>query len=128
MPAIVRNQPKWDLFQCHKCGRCCSELGLPYDPQRVNDISIFLGITGDELIHTYYGHPAGDGKHWVSDDEKRKPCPFLLVSEGSGMTCRIYPVRPEGCRAFPFDTDFGTCGVDCPAAKIVVLRLGTKRS
>lgn len=127
MAANIRNQSKWALFKCRACGRCCSELGLPYDPYRVSDISATLGITADELIHKYYGHPAGDGKHWVSDNEKRKPCPFL-VPEGNRMTCRIYSVRPEACRAFPFDTDLGACGVDCPAAEVVALKLGTKGS
>ena len=60
MAANIRNQSKWALFKCRACGRCCSELGLPYDPYRVSDISATLGITADELIHRYYGHPAGD--------------------------------------------------------------------
>lgn len=121
-----RNAKKWELFKCHQCGKCCTELGLPYDAQRVPDIAQFLGITVEDVIHTYYGKPAGDGQHWVSEDQKRKPCPFL-ITDGNKKACRIYPFRPEGCRAFPFDTDFGTSGVTCPAVEDVCAKLGLRR-
>jgi Fe-S-cluster containining protein len=94
----VTNTEMWELFSCHRCGKCCSELGLPYDPFKIHDIANFLGISVEDVISTYYGKPAGDGKHWIPDDAKRKPCPFL-TTDGSRKSCRIYPVRPEGCRA-----------------------------
>jgi Fe-S-cluster containining protein len=83
----------------------------------------YLGIAPQELIHKYYGRAAADGKHWISEDEKRKPCPFLVSEDGRKKACAIYPVRPAGCRAFPFDSDFGTNGVNCPAAAEVAAKL-----
>lgn len=121
-----RNAEQWNLFKCHQCGKCCTELGLPYDPRSVPNIAAFLGISIEDVIHTYYGKPAGDGKHWESEDHKRKPCPFL-VDDVNKKACRIYCVRPEGCRAYPFDTDFGTSGVDCPAAKETYAKLKQRR-
>jgi len=32
-------------------------------------------------------------------------------------------VRPEGCKLFPFMTDFGRQGIDCPGARIVFAKL-----
>lgn len=121
-----RNAEQWKLFSCHRCGKCCTDLGLPYDPFRISEMAAFLNMSVEDVIHTYYGDPAGDGKNWIPDDAKRKPCPFL-ISEGHRRACRIYPVRPDGCRAFPFDTDNGTNGVECPAAKEVYVKLQIPR-
>ena len=44
------------------------------------------------------------------------PCPFLRDG-GDKKKCGVYPVRPNGCRVYPFETDFGRQGVDCLAAK-----------
>lgn len=121
-----RNAEKWSLFNCHRCGKCCTEAGLPYDPERIPDIADYLGMTVKDLIHRYYGSPTEDGKQWIPDDAKRRPCPFLK-REGPIYACGIYPVRPGPCRAFPFDTDFGTGGVACPAAKEVQLVLKSRR-
>jgi len=117
---------EWTLFKCHRCGKCCTEAGLPYDPKRIHDMASYLGMTVKDVIHTYYGNPAEDGKGWIPDHTRRRPCPFLR-REGSLYACGIYPVRPGPCRAFPFDTDFGTGGVACPAAKEVRLVLASNR-
>jgi Fe-S-cluster containining protein len=120
---MEKNQQFWERFTCHRCGKCCTQLGLPYDARALPGMADFLGIGIDELVQKYYGHRSEDGQQLVSEDRKRKPCPFL-VTEGHKKACGIYPVRPEGCRAFPFDTDFGTNGVPCPAAKEVYVSLG----
>jgi Fe-S-cluster containining protein len=85
-------------------------------------MAAYLGMTVEEVIHKYYGSPAGDGEHWIPDEARRRPCPFLK-REGLVYACGIYSVRPGPCRAFPFDTDFGTGGIACPAAKEVQLKL-----
>lgn len=123
---MMRNLKLWERFRCHQCGKCCTELGLPYDALALPDMAKFLGISIDELVEKYYGHASEDRQHLIFNEHKRKPCPFL-VAEGTKNACSIYPVRPSGCRAYPFDTDFGRNGVDCPGAKEVYVALDIER-
>ena len=108
---------RWNYFKCQRCGKCCEKLGLPYDPESVLKIADFLGITIEKLIEDYYGELIDDPKGWISQDKKRTPCPFLQSTD-MNKACKIYEVRPEGCRLYPFNTDFGRCGVECPGAEI----------
>ena len=112
----------WKYFKCQQCGKCCEEIGLAYDPYSLKEIANYLKISINELIETYYGKFTTDGKYFEPDDNKRTPCPFLK-SEESMKFCAIYPVRPEGCRLYPLETDFGRDGVDCPAANIVFSKI-----
>ena len=105
----------WANFNCQRCGKCC-EGDLPWDPSRHKEIAAFLNITTDDLFNTYYGKISPNGRVELYDS-KRAPCPFYK-SEHNVNKCTIYPVRPEGCRLFPFDSDGGCAGVDCSAAKI----------
>jgi len=102
----------WERFECQKCGRCCAEIGLPFYGLQLEKIANFLGLSRDQVIERYYGRiVVENGKKMVEfEDDKRTPCPFLLDDN----TCRIYPVRPEGCQAYPIDTDLRAQGVDCP--------------
>jgi Fe-S-cluster containining protein len=118
----------WDLFECQRCGRCCIEIGLPYDPESIFKIARFLELTVDQVIDKYYGRVSEDenGKYWESEDHKRTPCPFLGPESDNKKTCIIYEMRPEGCRLYPFETDGGRQGVDCPGARIYFESLGLK--
>jgi len=78
------------------------------------------------VIEKYYGTVSNDHKSWIPEDHKRKPCPFLKA-DADRKACAIYPVRPKGCRLYPFG-DFGRGEVDCPAAKIVYERLEDEAS
>lgn len=118
----MQQDRRWELFECQRCGRCCIEIGLPYDPRRIHEIALFLDLTADHVIEKYYGQITEDRKSWVSEDHKRTPCPFLKA-DADRKACAIYPVRPEGCRLYPFETDFGRQNVDCPGAKIVYAKL-----
>jgi len=118
----MNNNSFWKIFKCHQCGRCCSEIGLPYDPEKIFDIAKYLGITSELVIDKYYGHFTKDRKSWESDDHKRRPCPFLKRN-GAKMQCEIYPVRPYGCEIYPFETVCGSQGVECPGAKEVNKKL-----
>jgi Fe-S-cluster containining protein len=118
----MRQDRRWELFECQRCGRCCVEIGLPYDPERIYEIARFLGLTAEKVIEKYYGRFTEDHKSWVSEDHKRTPCPFLKA-DGDRKACAIYSVRPLGCRLYPFQTDFGQQDVDCAGAKIVYERL-----
>lgn len=112
----------WKYFECQRCGQCCKASGLPWDPLRTQEIADFLKVSKNDLIERYYGEFSPDGKSFVFKEEKRKPCPFLQ-SEKEKKSCTIYPVRPLGCRLYPFETDGGRGGVDCPAAKVVYDKL-----
>lgn len=122
----MRNDKRWKLFGCQRCGKCCAEIGLPYDPESIHEIARFLRLSLDEILEKYYGTITDDRKGWMSEDHKRTPCPFL-EEDGDRKSCSIYEVRPLGCRLYPFETDFGRQGVDCPAAEIVYERLRDSR-
>lgn len=108
---------RWSLFKCQRCGQCCEKSGLPWDPNNIQKISEFLKMDSEDLVTRYYGDIYWENSErfirW--DKTRRKPCPFL----GEDKNCQIYPVRPNGCKAYPIDTDFGRCGVDCPGMKIL---------
>ena len=109
---------RWDYFKCQQCGQCCEKIGLPYDPDNIDEIAKYLNISIKELISKYYGKILPDQSHWESDNNKRVPCPFLKKKDGKKV-CLIYEVRPFGCRLFPLHTDFCRGDVDCPGMKIV---------
>lgn len=106
------------FFNCYRCGKCCNELGLPYDAENLTQIADYLKININEVIFRYYGSLAEDEKSLEFDDDKRTPCPFLKLA-GETISCAIYSVRPSGCKEYPLYTDCGRQGVDCPGAKVV---------
>ncbi|MBS3907658.1 MAG: YkgJ family cysteine cluster protein [Syntrophaceae bacterium] len=111
------DQDRWSLFKCQRCGRCCEKLGLPWDGNIIEKMANFLKMNPEDVIIRDYGDIIMDnGEKAVKLDRNRTtPCPFL----GKDKSCQIYPVRPSSCEAYPIETDFGRCGVDCPAMKIV---------
>jgi Fe-S-cluster containining protein len=118
----MRPDRRWKFFKCKRCGKCCAEIGLPYDPESIFSIANHLGLTIDQVIAKFYGRIVDGGHAWESEDCKRKPCPFLRT-DGDMKSCEIYLIRPAGCKKYPFDTDFGRAGVDCTAAETVYAKL-----
>ena len=80
----MKDDPRWKFFKCQQCGRCCIEIGLPYDAKSAIPIANFLNISLPELIKRYYGKVVIEGQCWCSQDEKRTPCP----------TCKPIPKEP----------------------------------
>lgn len=113
----MKDDPRWEFFKCQRCGRCCIEIGLPYDAKSAIAIATFLNISLTELIKIYYGKVVQEEQCWRSEDRKRTPCPFL-EKDGKRYSCKIYSIRPYGCKSYPFATDFGCQEIDCPAARI----------
>ena len=107
----------WPYFKCQRCGRCCENSGLPWDPDNIEKMAEFLKMDSENLVNRYYGDIYWEnGERFIRWDEtRRKPCPFL----GEDKSCKIYPIRPMGCKAYLIDTHLGRGGVDCPAMKIV---------
>ena len=54
----------WKYFRCQQCGKCCEQIGLPWDHTKIHDISNHLNIFTEKVIETYYGDICDDGKHW----------------------------------------------------------------
>lgn len=86
-------------FQCRQCGACCKIEGIV----RLKDddtakIAAHLGkseaafIAEDTCL-------APDRKGLVLKDRADGACAML----DENNRCKIYPVRPEKCRTFPFD-------------------------
>ena len=109
----------WKYFECQRCGKCCLELGLPYDPESLLNISTYLNISEKQVIEKYYGELSADGSKWESNDRKRIPCPFLKGTD-DGYFCEIYPARPEGCRVYPMESVGGRF---CPRWEIAISKL-----
>ena len=108
---------QWKHFDCRRCGRCCAEIGLPFEPGQISEIARFLGFTTDKVIERYYGSFSPDRKSWVSEKHKRTPCPFVMTIASNQKACAIYPVRPKACRQYPFESTFDSNWLDCPGAK-----------
>lgn len=112
----------WKYFKCQQCGKCCDEIGLPYDPESCFNIAEFLKIPVEQVIEKYYGKLSADGSEWELNDNKRISCPFLKGTDDRCF-CEIYSVRPEGCKLYPMETDGGRQGIDCPAWEIAISKL-----
>ncbi|MFP3980093.1 MAG: YkgJ family cysteine cluster protein [Desulfobacterales bacterium] len=94
-------------FACHpgiSCfNQCCRNLNLylyPYDVIRLKNC---LGISSGAFIDTYTHVVLREGSFFphvllAMAEDAEKTCPFL-TDEG----CRVYPDRPQTCRAFPVE-------------------------
>ncbi|MFW5971550.1 MAG: YkgJ family cysteine cluster protein [Desulfovermiculus sp.] len=82
-------------FTCQQCGKCCTgEPGtVRVDFQEMVKIADFLGISIHSLKLRFL-LPYNDGL--TVKEAPNGSC--LFFDQG----CRIYPVRPQQCRSFPF--------------------------
>lgn len=78
-------------FSCHRCGLCC-EAPVGVTEKEVKKVAKFTKMRPSEFCKEYRG--VLYFKH---------PCPFFGEDEEGNKACRIYPVRPEVCRLYPFD-------------------------
>ena len=82
-------------FECRRCGACC--IGDPgvvrVDKREIADIAAYLGMSvsavGDGFLHPW----ENEQRIRETDDGR-----CLFFEDG----CRIYPVRPNQCKTFPF--------------------------
>ena len=90
---------KLDQFVCQRCGACCRIPGIV----RLHDgdaarIAEHLGMSEGDFIERETAL-APDRKGLVLRDRPDGACAMLDEEN----RCRIYPVRPEKCRTFPYE-------------------------
>ena len=89
-------------FECAQCGNCCSGPNEGYiwaKAQEITAIAEFLDLP----IKTVRGRFVRREGHrfTIIEDPATKDCIFLKTVRGQ-KRCRIYTVRPQQCRTWPF--------------------------
>jgi len=84
-----------DIFQCRQCGECCRGFGgtLVSDTD-VAAIAEYLGISPDVFVKTCCAR-SGSGRVLAQGSDG-----YCIFAENA--LCRIHPVKPRMCRAWPF--------------------------
>lgn len=100
-------------FQCRQCGACCKIEGIV----RLKDddtakIAAHLGLSETDFI-ARETEIAPDRKGLVLKDCPDGACAML----DENNRCKIYPVRPEKCRTFPYDWVNDNSLTYCPGLK-----------
>lgn len=96
--ALEVHQEAFSIVDCTKCANCCKTLHPIVSDEDIARIAKHLGMAENDFIASYLERDEEEGGYRI----KRSPCPFL----GDDNLCRIYDVRPEKCRGYPF-TDKG---------------------
>jgi 2-amino-4-hydroxy-6-hydroxymethyldihydropteridine diphosphokinase len=118
MSALPASAPADDPFRCRRCGACCRIKGIVrLDDRNIREISEALGMSQADFI-AGETELSPDRKCLVLKDRSDGACAMLDESN----RCRIYPVRPEKCRTFPYDWVNGNSHEYCPALAELVYR------
>lgn len=83
---------------CDRCGKCCEFTYVSLDQRDMRRISRFLKMDVYDFADKYLKKDT----HFPYFD---CPCPFLIKENGKEngkAKCKIYYVRPEACKLFPF--------------------------
>ncbi len=82
-------------FECRRCGFCCTGYsGSVYiQDYEIKKIAEFLNITTKDFISEYL-YPFRDS--YSIKEKENNHC--IFYENG----CKIYPVRPQQCRDYPF--------------------------
>lgn len=119
--ALQLHQEAFSVVDCKKCANCCRTLHPIVSKEDITRISGHLGMAQEQFIADYLEQDEDQGTYRI----KKSPCPFL----GEDNLCKIYDVRPEKCRGYPFtdkpDFVFMTMthannAVTCPAVFYLV--------
>jgi len=103
---VFENKKAWYAdglhFECQKCGRCCSgpvEGYIWVCKEEIDIIADFLDITAGQVRQNYL-HRVGL-RTTIVEQRPTRDCVFL-EGVGEAKSCRIYSVRPNQCRTWPF--------------------------
>jgi len=106
MEPVVKSRNIWYIaglhFECTQCSRCCSgpaEGDIWVSRPEIKFIADYLKMPLDELRSKYLKRVGI--RFSIIEDKTTKDCIFLEKVDGR-KRCRIYPVRPNQCRAWPF--------------------------
>jgi uncharacterized protein len=92
--ALELHQEAFSIVDCTKCANCCKTLHPVVTDKDIPRIARHLEMAENEFIAAYLEHHEEEGGYRI----KTSPCPFL----SDDNLCKIYDVRPEKCRGYPF--------------------------
>ena len=89
-------QEKKPVFDCVRCGQCCTgEGGIVVGPRDQTRLAAHLHMTIEAFLRTYTRTRAG--KYLVCTGEDGR-CVFFR----DGVGCTVHTAKPDVCRAWPF--------------------------
>ena len=92
--ALQLHQEAFSIVDCTRCANCCRTMRIGVTHEDIPRIAKHLGMAPEEFVIAYLEPNKEAGGYRM----KMIPCPFL----GDDNKCKIYDVRPEGCRAYPY--------------------------
>jgi len=109
-------------FFCRRCGACCRIEGIVrLKDGDVAKIAAHLGMSEDDFIANDTDL-APNRQGLILKDRPDGACAML---DGQNR-CRIYPVRPEKCRTFPYEWTNDESTAYCPALAALAA-VGTRK-
>ena len=103
-------------FRCRQCGACCRIEGIVrLRDSDIAKIAAQLGMSEADFIANET-EIAPDRKGLVLRDRLDGACAML----DENNRCRIYPVRPEKCRTFPYEWTNKESTSYCPGLATLV--------
>lgn len=103
-------------FECIRCGNCCRWPGcVKVGDAEIDAIAAFLGMEVSEFIERYTAlMPDRQGLTLIEKPDGS--CIFLEGGKGLSR-CRIQPVKPVQCDAFPEKWNFPGWEKECGGAE-----------
>ncbi len=109
-----------DSFACQRCGACCKWKGLvKVSDSEIDAVAGFLRIPVEEFIESH-----------TRLAEDRSTLSLLEKEDGScvyydeeNLACRINPVKPDQCRAFPHRWRFPGWEEKCEGGRLLKKRM-----
>ncbi len=96
---------------CLKCMKCCKGSGYVFlKNSEIEEISNFLDVQKEEFLTKFCERRMG---RVVLKSKPNLDCVFL-----TDKGCKIYPVRPEQCRTFPFEWKYPGAESECLLLKL----------